>query len=56
MRIDTSRAVMEYPRGSDMYQLDANCLAKKYKSVTMPDVCPSILITHRLGNRGQHLL
>jgi hypothetical protein len=42
MRRDTSRAAM--------------CLVKKPKSVTMPGVCPSILITHWLGNRGQHLL
>jgi hypothetical protein len=57
MRIDTtcSRAVMEQPCGSDMYQLDANCLVKKPKYVAMPGVCPIILKTHCLGNRGQHL-
>jgi hypothetical protein len=56
MRIDTSRAVMEHPSGSDMYRLDASCLVNKPKYVTMPGVCQSILITHWLGNRGQHLL
>jgi hypothetical protein len=56
MRIDTSRVVMDHPCGSDMYRLDANCLVKKPKYVTIPGVCPSILITHCLGNRGHHLL
>jgi hypothetical protein len=56
MRTDTSRAVMQHPCGSDMHRLDANCLVKKLKSVTMPGVFPSILITHGLANRGQHLL
>jgi hypothetical protein len=45
MRIITSRAVMQRPCGSDMYQLDANCLVKEPKSVTMLGV-PSKLITH----------
>jgi hypothetical protein len=56
MRIDTSRAVVEHHCGSDMYQLDANCLVKRPKYVTMPSVCQSILITHWLWNRWQHLL
>jgi hypothetical protein len=33
-----------------------NCLVKKPKSVAKLGVCPDILITHWLGNRGQHLL
>jgi hypothetical protein len=58
MRIDTqaSRAVMEHPCDADVYQHDANCLVEKPKSVAMPGVCPSLPITHWLGNRGQHLL
>jgi hypothetical protein len=53
MWIYTSRSAI----CSTLYRLDANCLVKIYpKSVTMSGVCPSILITHWLGNRGQHLL
>jgi hypothetical protein len=51
-----ARAVKEHPCGPDMYRLDAICLVKKPKSVTKPGVCPSKLITHWLGNRGQRLL
>jgi hypothetical protein len=55
MKIDTSRAVMEHSCDSDMYQLDAKCLVNKPKYDTMSGVCPRILITNWLGNRGQHL-